>query len=1032
MQKILNSVVRALSFVSLFGLSLNALADPLVSSSTSGNPDLTTIYVIGDPENVAMAFNTVASFFGNGLVGDSFMGSLMLVAALISLASFLYTSIFKMKFEAGAYLMTLLLALVLFVPKTTVYVKSYFDENGSAAGATKFIPVDNIPIGIAYPLGFAGAVAAKLTSKYDTWSVLPGSSAEDEGGFLSKGLDGYFSPLKSMLKLRELTVPSLIVQNLRTFGEKCNAQERTPLLQQGVKEYLTLADDSHPFRGEMIGIFDNARTGKTEAKDMQCALAGHAIYAQMLAYTEPGTDGLSPALRNLYSKTDVGQARGKSVNASSAMKAKSTETTEGIESVMRKMGVEPTSMANGVTQAALQRFVEAPMVTEYQSLAAAVGYTNQAAQNAAVMQANILFSNAAAKCALDHSNACYNSEMVVGEAVSRGALNAAGEAGVYSAFMTHGANVMIYLYVIIAPLIVLVGLAMGVGGLKIWGSYLLFAVWVNSWLPVTGAIASYMSFNYNNRIEQLGLAYKAVGSGQSPMIDVFNPAALQSFLTSTQNMLTSASTLMASAPLISLALLSGSIFGLVSMAGKMSMPDSVDENKLAPQLDKSTAVNSDAFMKQMQKETGHAVTNQAGDIGGASLKNELDPKISMRSSDGESAKQMSQLSHQFQEQSSLAAQSMASHATQSGFTAQVTNGSQVTISNGTGFSKTYDAKNGTSSAETLKADITANGGLKAFGTGAGVSGSSSANSATQRSQGLTDSNSESGSKDTKTSSGNSTTSSKSTTDSFQDTKSKLQAVSDTKAKMDTLSSEVSHGRDARTEVSIASSTYANTAHGLSGTQLHNAEMAAAHYDTKTASEITSAFNSGGESQAASLAFNKAQFGTASEQAAAKAHIASVMRDGGYEAQANAAEFSAAQSIRGGAVGGSAPQIGGGGDIGMGSKLNPEAARGMGMAPSTNSGVPHHQSIPKSPSGGGQSAMSAADAQFNKGLDGAKTASQNANNDHSARKHNNPSKAADGAVGAVGDALGVSTRPSISLTPQQEASRAKSISQIPGR
>ena len=197
----------------------SALAAGPVPTTIPGDSHLTTVYTLGDYKVLASAFNAVASFFnGGGAIGDSFMGQLLLLASMVSLFFFIAIGVGRMKMGFSAWFLTLVFGMVLFMPRTTVYTASYFDVNGgSAGGATPFEAVDNVPIGVAYPLGITSFVFKELTMRYDTWSTTPGGSADD-GGFAEKGLEGYFSPLKTMLRVQKLALPPVILQNIRTIS----------------------------------------------------------------------------------------------------------------------------------------------------------------------------------------------------------------------------------------------------------------------------------------------------------------------------------------------------------------------------------------------------------------------------------------------------------------------------------------------------------------------------------------------------------------------------------------------------------------------------------------------------------------------------------------------------------------------------------------------------------------------------------------------------------------------------------------------
>ena len=299
----------------------SALADGPVPTTIPGDSHLTTVYTLGDYKVLASAFNAVASFFnGGGAIGDSFMGQLLLLASMVSLFFFIAIGVGRMKMGFSAWFLTLVFGMVLFMPRTTVYTASYFDVNGgSAGGATPFEAVDNVPIGVAYPLGITSFVFKELTMRYDTWSTTPGGAADD-GGFAEKRLEGYFSPLTTMLRVHQLALPPVILHNTRTISTCDGIEGRMAMVNEGgLNGALNMLDQGPGVSGS-VRIKVKTSDGYKNF-DVPCATALRTVFAQMQAFVvnEAATMS-SPMARSIVTSSGMGEAMG--INKGATERAK--------------------------------------------------------------------------------------------------------------------------------------------------------------------------------------------------------------------------------------------------------------------------------------------------------------------------------------------------------------------------------------------------------------------------------------------------------------------------------------------------------------------------------------------------------------------------------------------------------------------------------------------------------------------------------------------------------------------------------------
>ena len=82
------------------------------------------------------------------------------------------------------------------------------------------IDIGNIPIGIAWTLGITSAISKEFTKLFDTAT----QNVNADTTFLIQGAEGYFSPLKTALRLREAWDIPEITHNLYHIKAQCNPQ----------------------------------------------------------------------------------------------------------------------------------------------------------------------------------------------------------------------------------------------------------------------------------------------------------------------------------------------------------------------------------------------------------------------------------------------------------------------------------------------------------------------------------------------------------------------------------------------------------------------------------------------------------------------------------------------------------------------------------------------------------------------------------------------------------------------------------------
>ena len=597
-----DSLMRLWLSLLLLTIAVAARADALPESVDTDAPsDIMTLWVVGDVDVIAKGLNAVAMFF-NGMGSGSPLVSLLILGSVLALCAMLGQFITRRTMQPGNNFLMIVLVAAMFIPKTPVWIASYYDAGGgNSGGAVGFRKIDHVPVGVAYPLALFSYVSKKMTDIYDTgMQVLPDSSlsgpstAAPQGGLLTHGAEGYFSPLKTVLRLRnQFSGPdnTLLLANLANASQVCNWSDRWGDADKG-GIFNVLA------RGQQSGVTNIALPAEKEGAPpvigkVGCAQAGKIISLMMLKQVAnlPGKE---------YSPTAVAASNSRNL---SGVKGSTTDLAQRYKSVQEELDQLPSAMAlaaggNASRSTAamgmndpdiLLKMVRSEIEKgELQPPALAQVFTAYNAVNAAEIEANMVFSHIVQQCLGGNDVNCARQAYMMTEARNRAAVDAAGEASLYQNFMGHGMNILMFIYIVMSPIVIFVVLVMGWSGIRVLGSYLLFAAWVNSWLPLNSAIAYYMLQSYNNRMRELIMT---ISASDNPL-QVYSPAVIQSIFDGTQDMLASSSTMMASTPLIMLSLLSGSVYGLVQLAQRANMvgKDYVDETKATPPLDQSEVI----------------------------------------------------------------------------------------------------------------------------------------------------------------------------------------------------------------------------------------------------------------------------------------------------------------------------------------------------------------------------------------------------------------------------------------------------------
>lgn len=493
-----------------------------------------TIYTFGDVEvfraalaGVAMVFNPSAGFF----VSDSGMGlgALAGLGLLIGLLVLLIQGITQQKGLIGGYLLTIIVFVVLFVPKFSVNIEDY---NGAAIAL-----VDDVPLGIAVPAAMVSGVAKEFNERLGTaYSTVQGYPS----GMMTP--QAISSPLKLLHSLRDASplvrgVEPRLAMNIANIVAYCLAGRDDHL-----REWASLKLGNDPLATLLTkaitvsGLTMYSPADGVAATLHSCEDAARETSDQVATFVndDSPTSKISKLLTASATRSNAAQV----VINGNAPQVQPV-TVEDMNAALVTMAETSSTLArNYVTQALFGKFIDVSFQCAGKS-----GNPNDWAECMPFVSANLAWAE-----------------------------DSAAGGSFFQRIMYHGMNMMFFMWICLSPVVALVMLIMGTRGLKIAGSYLLFGAWAVSWYVGASIVNFYMLKQVQYEIAMLG---GIANLTRETMSVFFNALGVK---------IAMAGDMLASVPLIMMSVMSGSMYGMVSLAQRMGGRDYYDEKVNSPSL----------------------------------------------------------------------------------------------------------------------------------------------------------------------------------------------------------------------------------------------------------------------------------------------------------------------------------------------------------------------------------------------------------------------------------------------------------------
>lgn len=495
-----------------------------------------TIITLGDIETfratltaIAMLFNpsNTTDFVGTSDIG---LGGFAGVGLLIALTVALFKGVSTLKFELGELAVVIILYSAMFVPKFDVILVDYYSGDVAA--------VDDVPLGIALPgafiSGFTTQISESLSTAFKTASSP--AYAMQENGFvyplkllnaLKKG-SGQFAKTQPEISTSLINIYKDCAFGREGFSSTKMARSDNPWVY--LKDYIE--------NKSVTGLTEIYDATTPEGRVVTCLESASAIDTNINDLFKPG------------------------LNPDIPVSAKNPGGVSKFEEMIC------ANMKNVRT-----KNKGCPDYAEYEAAFQVVGAAaGESAKNFAITTMVASSVKNAELCAAGATSAASIAQcMPMVTALEQYKEDAVGGATMFQKTMLNSMSVMLFLFYAFAPLVSVLMIVMGAKGIKLLGSYMMFGVWTQSWLPFATVLNFYIQQKVNADSARFGI--------NSPELTA---AGYQAFYESVSINLAIASDLMAATPLITLALISGSIFALTGVANRLSGRDYYDEKVNAP------------------------------------------------------------------------------------------------------------------------------------------------------------------------------------------------------------------------------------------------------------------------------------------------------------------------------------------------------------------------------------------------------------------------------------------------------------------
>lgn len=495
---------------------------------------LFTIYCLGDVKLFASALNGVAMMYkvAEGGSIDIWTSNLpfglgygALLGALMALLVMIYSGYQKKQLDYRSVLLPLILYFGLTVPKATVVIQDQYSTQAP-------VSVDNVPVGLALPLGAISGIAYTATKQLETIYYVP------YGGFTKITDEGYVAPLKLLHALKYTGISaSAGIPNLKPTLEEISNICLVNNSEFNVKQYKSNIDGFSAFLSALQAEEVNNRyvrvpvSGAVSERTLSCSEAGDYVSSALDAYMAGRN---SNATLQMLSDLDLEKSNFTADVRKSLSKQDNASENQGVRFTTNGEIVTSIGSLAGATNPEVLQFLKTSILDSTLSAVNHCTSTNLQSDKAK----------------------CQNYLTSIEQWKEKSAADASG----FVSIMRDGQNLLIILSIILFPLVLIIVIIQGVSSFKVFGSYILFTICAFMWLPVASIINYYTHLQLHEEFQRFNPT-----NDPKAFLSLKNAPA---FYDAVSVKLALANGALASVPMICMGLFSGMLMTMNSLVDK--------------------------------------------------------------------------------------------------------------------------------------------------------------------------------------------------------------------------------------------------------------------------------------------------------------------------------------------------------------------------------------------------------------------------------------------------------------------------------
>ena len=464
-----------------------------------------TIYTVSDPSTIGGALQSMAMFFGQ----EDTVGTAIKTALMLSLIFILAQGVTRNGLKLDVMLIQLIVVWGMFMPKTTVTIEQF--DNAAPPRV-----VDGVPYAIALPGAIAGAFALYMTRNIEATMI------SVDGDYLSiSGGSHPFTPARSLMAITMCPsdpftcVDQSLVETMRLAARFCANGELTDTKFSNEPNVLEKFASKLTKQAQVF-IFDKANPyipGGGGGRPASCPeVAQYLIDVAMME--KAGSGSITDSMGSLASRAEI-----KKYNVIARAEDKVEKNWD-----LALQDINKTRDANSKLDS-----LAFANVTLY-SLADALKFDAGAPLDQSITLRRDLGLFEWAKAEATQS-------MLVSTTAPK--------------FM----DILFFVFIASTPIVMFVVAANPSGGLKVAGSYALFGMWTQSWIPMMAIVMSW----YQGELKNISSPLK------------YDPEYMAFYMRHVYSTTIAASNMLQQAPYIMFAIMTGSMMAMSGLVSK-AMP----------------------------------------------------------------------------------------------------------------------------------------------------------------------------------------------------------------------------------------------------------------------------------------------------------------------------------------------------------------------------------------------------------------------------------------------------------------------------